>query len=112
MSLLALALGTVNALPMIAENDGPVIEVGTGTVTTGPVTISVSGGTAPYTYFASYSSGDPCTIVGASTDRPAFQRAGVSGLDQFQGVVRVLVTDNRNRIAETFVTWQIVGGYA
>lgn len=112
MSILALALGSVATQPPIATNNGPVSGIGTGTVTAGPVQIFVEGGSPPYTYFAEYEFGDPCTITGASTSTPGFQRTGVVGIDQFQGIVRVTVTDNKNRVATTLVEWFISGGFS
>lgn len=109
MSLLALALSAAKTAP-IASNDGPVLGIGFGTVTAGPVNVFVDGGAAPYTYITAYEGGDTCTIVGASTSTPSFQRAGVVGPDIFSGTCRCTVTDNRNRVATTLIEWTITGG--
>lgn len=109
MSLLALAFAALGSPPLTATDDGPVYGVGTGTVTTTPVTITAVGGTPPYTYSAAYLSGDSATILNGTTNAPSFRKTSVGIFDIFSGVVRVTVTDAALTTVNRDVTWQISG---
>jgi hypothetical protein len=108
VSLLALAFAASSTAPT-ASNDGPAYGAGTGLVQTGSVNITVTGGTAPYTYSTAYLSGNTATIIGGTTSTVAFSRSGVLITSYFSGVARCTVTDAKGRTATTDIGWTIEG---
>ena len=108
MSLLTLAFAAASTAP-IASNDGPAYGAGVGLVQTGNVNITVTGGTAPYTYSTVYLSGDTATIIGGTTATVAFSRSGVLITSNFSGFARCTVTDAKSRTATTDIGWTIEG---
>ena len=75
-------------------------------VTTGSVTVTPSGGSAPYTYAWTNVSGTTATVNSATSATTTFTRnaAGSNGGTNYTGVYRCTVTDSAARTASVDVT--------
>lgn len=70
-----------------------------GSVVTDPVTSTVSGGAAPYTYFWQFVSGDEDIVIDTPTaDDTTFSAASVYESIPLQGLFRLRVTDNGGQL--------------
>lgn len=68
--------------------------IGSGTVTTGTVTVTPLGGTAPYTYSWIYQGGDPTVVADLPTSaNTTFSASGVTGSDNLYGFYSCEVID-------------------
>ena len=77
-----------------------------GSVTSAPAALTVSGGTSPYTYSWSHvstSSGNTPTISSSTADNPTFTATVTSGTSSIS-TWEVTVTDNVSATASTYVS--------
>lgn len=70
---------------------------GACTATSNYATVTVVGGTAPYSYLWQYVSGDTATLLGSTTAACAFRRSVTVGTVR-SGVYQCRVTDNASNV--------------
>ena len=87
---------TASASPATLYEQG-----GTGTITTASTTVSVSGGTSPYTYSWAKQSGDTLTVTSSTAATTTFSTSGIAEGDSKAATYRCTVTDSTTPTALT-----------
>lgn len=101
--MLALMMPKHSAVPPLTASASPGFVIGqkgipgTGSVSTNPTSVSVSGGVGPYSYAWEYVSGATFTVNSPSSSTTSFSRVVGDG-DEFNGVYRCKVTDSLSNV--------------
>lgn len=92
-------------LAAIVYPGSAVVDGYTASLTTPTVAITPTGGTAPYTYATTFTSGGSgISINNGTTAAPSFTAAGLAEGDVKSGTARIRVTDNVSATYDVFVT--------